>query len=51
MDEKLDLRNFETGMAALMEKIQLPGGPNGEPMQSQQKQMILSTFITIALMN
>ena len=50
MADKLDLRNFETGMAALMENIQLPG-PDGNPMPPQQKQQILTTFVMLALMN
>ena len=50
MDEKLDLRSFETGMAQLMEKIEL-NGPDGNPMPPAQKQQMLSTFIMLALMN
>ena len=50
MGEKADLRQFETGMGVLMEKIQLPG-PGGAPLPPQQKQMLLSQFIIFALMS
>jgi len=50
MGEKVDVRQFETGMAALMEKIQLPG-PDGNPMPAPQKQQMLCTFVMLALMN
>ena len=50
MGEKADLRQFETGMGTLMEKIQLPG-PGGAPLPPQQKQMLLSQFIIFALMS
>jgi len=51
MGEKVDLTNFEQGVGTLAAKLQLPPGPDGNPMPPQQKQMLIMQFITFGLMS
>ncbi|MBQ7736353.1 MAG: hypothetical protein IJT62_00790 [Oscillospiraceae bacterium] len=51
MNETIDVSKFETGVAALAQKLPFPPGPDGQPMPMQQKSMLIMQFIIFSLMS
>lgn len=53
MNEKqtIDLTNFETAVDELVQKLQFPPAPTGQPMPDMQKKMMILQMMTIALIS
>lgn len=53
MEEKktVDLTNFESAVDELVQKLQFPPAPTGQPMPDAQKKMMVLQLMSIALMS
>lgn len=50
MNEKVDLREYEYGMQALIENLQFPKSYTGEEMTDEQKRAALIQFVNFVIM-
>lgn len=50
MDETVDVREFESGINALVEKLHFPLGFDGKKMTDEQKRAALIQFINFVIM-
>ena len=50
MDETVDVREFESGINALVEKLHFPRGFDGKEMTDEQKRAALIQFINFVIM-
>ena len=53
MNEKqtIDLTNYEKAVEELVQKLQFPPAPTGQPMPDAQKRMMVIQMMSIALMS